>query len=83
MRQWKDDRVKKHIQTPKISFMLDSGAFTFMNSGGKVDWKQYVNEYIDFINKWDIKYFIELDLYGILGVEKNRKNKKKNRTENR
>lgn len=77
MRQWKDDRVEKHIQTPKISFMLDSGAFTFMNSGVKVDWKQYVNEYIDFINKWDIKYFIELDLYGILGVEKTEKIRKR------
>ena len=49
--------------------MLDSGAFTFMNSGKEVNWKTYVDEYIAFINKYDIQYFIELDLYGVLGVE--------------
>ena len=32
-------------------------------------WEQYINEYIEFINKWDIDRFIELDLYGVLGVE--------------
>ena len=53
--------------------MLDSGAFTFMNSGKQVIWKQYVDEYIAFINKWDIERFIELDLYGVLGVEKTEK----------
>ena len=41
-----------------------------MNSGKKVNWKSYVNEYIEFINKWGIKQFIELDLDHVLGVER-------------
>ena len=32
-------------------FLLDSGAFTFMNScKGKVDFNDYLEKYIDFIN---------------------------------
>ena len=68
MKTWKTDKMKKALSSTQY-FMLDSGAFTFMNSGKKVVWKQYINEYIEFINKWDIDRFIELDLYGVLGVE--------------
>lgn len=50
-------------------FILDSGAFTFMNSGKQVDLKTYVDSYINFINKYDIKNFIELDLDRIYGLE--------------
>ena len=51
-------------------FLLDSGAFTFMsNSGAKVDWKDYIDRYIDFINTHDIKYFFELDVDSVLGYE--------------
>lgn len=56
-------------ETPR-EFFLDSGAFTFMNSGVKVDWIQYVDEYADFIKKYDINRFFELDLDTILGVQK-------------
>lgn len=73
MRTWKNNKIIEFINIPKISFMLDSGAFTFMNSGKEVNWKQYVDEYADFINKYNIEYFIELDLYGIIGVEKTEK----------
>lgn len=69
MRTWKENKIIELIKIPEKSFMLDSGAFTFMNSGKKVSWKNYVDEYISFINKYNIKYFIELDLYGIIGVE--------------
>lgn len=69
LRSMKTEKVKCLIELPEIHFMLDSGAFTFMNSGKKVAWEQYINEYIEFINKWDIDRFIELDLYGVLGVE--------------
>lgn len=72
MRKWKHEKVIKVISSTNC-FMLDSGAFTFMNSGKKVNWKNYVDEYIDFINKYDIKYFIELDLYEILGTERTEK----------
>lgn len=50
-------------------FLLDSGAFTFMNSDKKEDIKAYLDSYIDFINEYDIKYFFELDLYTIIGIE--------------
>lgn len=50
-------------------FLLDSGAFTFMNSGKKVDWKEYIDSYCDFVNEYDIRQFIELDLDHVVGVE--------------
>lgn len=50
-------------------FLLDSGAFTFMNSGKKVDWKEYIDSYCDFVNEYDIRQFIELDLDHVIGVE--------------
>lgn len=64
----------KEWQIPIITkckfFVLDSGAFTFMNgSKGKVNWKEYIDKYIDFINKYDIKYFFELDVDSVLGYE--------------
>lgn len=75
MKKWKTDKIKKVLSSTQY-FMLDSGAFTFMNSGKEVHWKLYVDEYINFINKYDIKYFIELDLYGVLGVNKTEKIRK-------
>lgn len=51
-------------------FLLDSGAFTFMNgSKGKVNWKEYIDKYIKFINDYDIKYFFELDVDSVLGYK--------------
>lgn len=50
-------------------FMLDSGAFTFMNSNGKaVDWDAYVERYAAFINKHDIELFFELDIDCLVGI---------------
>ena len=52
-------------------FLLDSGAFTFMNScKGTVDFDSYLTKYIKFINKNDIKYFFELDVDAIVGYPK-------------
>jgi hypothetical protein len=48
-------------------FLLDSGAFSFFG-GKKVNWNNYLTTYIDFINKYDIKHFFELDLYSIIGI---------------
>lgn len=70
-----DKTIERILSIPE-EFILDSGAFTFMNTGKKVDWKQYIECYCDFINKWNIKQFIELDLYGILGVENTEKIRK-------
>lgn len=54
------------------NFLLDSGAFTFMSSKKKekINWDDYINKYIDFINTHNIKYFFELDIDSILGIQK-------------
>ncbi len=52
-------------------FLLDSGAFTFMqNSKGHVEWDTYIKRYADFINKNNIEKFFELDIDSIVGYEK-------------
>ncbi len=61
-KKMKHEDIIDMLKIPK-EFLLDSGAFTFMNSGVKVDWKQYIDDYCNFINKYDIKLFFELDLY--------------------
>lgn len=51
--------------------MLDSGAFTFMNTvKGGINWDAYIRKYIDFINENDVKYYFELDIDKIVGYEK-------------
>lgn len=55
--------------TKNPNFLLDSGAFTFMQ-GGKVDkLDEYVDRYIQFINENDIKNFFELDVDSVKGYE--------------
>ena len=40
-------------------FLLDSGAFTFMQqNGGTVDWNEYADRYIDFIVRNNVQIFI-------------------------
>lgn len=61
------ERVKK---INKDNFLLDSRAFTFMNSyKGKLNWDEYIEEYANFINKYDIKYFFELDIDVVVGIK--------------
>lgn len=51
--------------------MLDSGAFTAMQTPGKmaqVDWEAYTDEYITFIKKTKQKLFIELDIDKVVGL---------------
>lgn len=53
------------------NFLLDSGAFSYMN-GAKCTKEmllEYLDKYIAFINKYDIKYFFELDVDTIFGIE--------------
>lgn len=59
-------------------FLLDSGAFTFMaqqrkGSKEKTNWYEYLNSYIEFINKHDVEYFLELDIDSIVGYEEVKK----------
>lgn len=63
-------------------FLLDSGAFAFMNKAKKNnkfnidEINKYVKEYVNFINKYDIKYFFEMDLDCIFPYEKVKKARK-------
>lgn len=52
------------------SFLLDSGAFTFMsNSTTAVDFDKYVEDYAAFINKWNVERFFELDIDSVVGLK--------------
>ena len=64
----KDNKYIPHLLPHARNFLLDSGAFTFMQSGEKVDWNRYVNEFADYINKHDVKLFFELDLDSVIGL---------------
>ncbi len=51
-------------------FLLDSGAFTFLNSSKTVDFDDYIDRYARFIVETDIRYFFELDVDDIVGYDK-------------
>lgn len=52
------------------SFLLDSGAFTFMSGShkGGINWGKYVEEYAAFINRWNVQLFFELDIDSVVGL---------------
>lgn len=50
-------------------FIADSGAFTAMASGKKID-DNYIDAYIDWIKSAHIDHFIEMDIDEIVGYEK-------------
>lgn len=66
-----DDWTEKTIPLLE-SFMLDSGAFTFMTSKASktLNWDQYIEEYADFINRNNVSLFYELDIDSIVGYER-------------
>ena len=52
-------------------FLLDSGAFTFMQDKGNVkDWEEYIERYADFIKRNNVQKFFELDIDKVVGYEK-------------
>ena len=52
-------------------FMLDSGAFSFMQgNGGKPNFDEYLERYITFINQNKVDLFFELDIDSVVGYEK-------------
>ena len=66
------ERFMRMMQKNGIDrFLLDSGAYSFMNAarGRKVDFNAYLQAYINFINKYGVKYFFELDLDSVIGYE--------------
>lgn len=70
--------IKPSKQIPYIrnyckSFMLDSGAFTFLNNKKNTTFRAielFTEEYIKFINYYDIDLFFEMDLDSIIGLKK-------------
>lgn len=64
----KNDKLGVLIPRTK-HFLLDSGAFSFMQgTGGHCDWDRYANEYCDYINRYAIEDFFELDIDNIVGI---------------
>lgn len=52
-------------------FLLDSGAFTFMQSTkNHPNWDQYVEQYAEFIIRNKVEKFFELDIDSVVGYEK-------------
>ena len=53
------------------SFMLDSGAFTFMASkkNKQADWVEYIERYASFITRNNVDMFFELDIDNIVSCE--------------
>lgn len=51
-------------------FLLDSGAFTFINNAKNANFDSYLDEYIKFINDNDVRYFFELDVDSVVGYKK-------------
>lgn len=51
-------------------FLLDSGAFTFMQSAHKaVDWEDYIERYAAFVVRNNVKKYLELDLDCVVGYD--------------
>lgn len=52
-------------------FLLDSGAFTFMqNSKKAVEWEEYIERYAAFINRNNVEKYFELDIDSVVGYDK-------------
>lgn len=52
-------------------FLLDSGAYTFMqNSKKRVVWEDYIERYAEFIKRNKVEKYFELDIDSVVGYEK-------------
>lgn len=50
------------------NFILDSGAFTFLQKGLKENWEDYTKKYADFIIEHNIKHFFKMDIDSITSL---------------
>ena len=60
----------KNLSCYADSFMLDSGAFSFLSSGKNIDCERYVARYIEYIKANNISLFFELDIDKIVGYDR-------------
>lgn len=74
-------RKNKHFSRlcgTEENFLLDSGAFTFMRDNEKkTDFDAYVEEYAEFIKRWNIIRFFELDVDSVVGIREVERLRKK------
>lgn len=68
------EMIKKIKNKQWEVFLLDSGAYSFLakqvnGHDVKIDWDKYVDDYIDFINKYDVDNFFELDIDSVVGLK--------------
>ncbi|QDP64166.1 MAG: hypothetical protein Unbinned2250contig1000_25 [Prokaryotic dsDNA virus sp.] len=60
----------KKMFTHFTDFLLDSGAFTFLNGNTeKCNWDEYTEKYAKFINTYNVNLFFELDIDPIVGLK--------------
>jgi len=53
------------------SFILDSGIFTYLKNPSlahKVDWYEYAHQYGEFVKKYNIRNYIEIDVDAFIGL---------------
>lgn len=67
----KDDEKTVPLLKQCKNLFIDSGAFTFIQGTHKknIDWDEYIVEYANFINKYDIDKFVELDIERLIGMD--------------
>lgn len=65
----KDNRYFPTLVKQGADLMIDSGAFSVLDSGMRVEsWDVYIEEYAEFIKRYDLQKFIELDIEGVVGM---------------
>ena len=66
------DVVSRNVQIllKEYNLMLDSGAFSFISLGKRLDWGEYIARYIRYINDNDVKLFFELDIDKLIGYDR-------------
>lgn len=58
-----------HLVRFGADIMIDSGAFSVLDSGMRVNsWDAYIEEYATFIKQYNIQKFIELDIESVVGM---------------
>ena len=67
-----------YIEDGQWDFLLDSGAFTFMvDQKTSVNWDEYIARYCDFVTKYKVEKFFELDIDSVAGIKEVERLRKK------
>jgi len=74
---WEHKNGKYGDYVCQENHILDSGAFSMLKGKTNINFENYTDQYIDFINKTNQKLFFELDIYKIIGIEKTEQLRKK------